>query len=255
MDQQAILADYKNLRKKGIALNSALVKTLSRDDIDMAARRLGILKRGVIAFETEDEAAVLMDYAIHEVYRDGINAVDRMLRDNPPPEGSAELRLLGSLKASRYTVVEVERTIPGFGLVGLEGTARRPVIVVDVNFSRTAQPGLSMATRLQSPGEGWSMTTGASLPLTHEALERLITANSKYQRQHGHEPPEGDGTTMIIRECLKAGVSQNVSYADPGAPLPREAPNAPIRRGGEKIGRNDPCPCGSGKKYKKCCGA
>lgn len=28
----------------------------------------------------------------------------------------------------------------------------------------------------------------------------------------------------------------------------------PIRKG-EKIGRNDPCPCGSGKKYKKCCGA
>ncbi len=23
----------------------------------------------------------------------------------------------------------------------------------------------------------------------------------------------------------------------------------------EKTGRNDPCPCGSGKKYKKCCGA
>ncbi len=22
----------------------------------------------------------------------------------------------------------------------------------------------------------------------------------------------------------------------------------------EKVGRNDPCPCGSGKKYKKCCG-
>jgi preprotein translocase subunit SecA len=27
------------------------------------------------------------------------------------------------------------------------------------------------------------------------------------------------------------------------------------RRAGEKIGRNDPCPCGSGKKYKKCHGA
>jgi len=26
-------------------------------------------------------------------------------------------------------------------------------------------------------------------------------------------------------------------------------------RQSEKIGRNDPCPCGSGKKYKKCCGA
>jgi preprotein translocase subunit SecA len=27
-----------------------------------------------------------------------------------------------------------------------------------------------------------------------------------------------------------------------------------VRRSGEKIGRNDPCPCGSGRKYKKCCG-
>jgi preprotein translocase subunit SecA len=28
-----------------------------------------------------------------------------------------------------------------------------------------------------------------------------------------------------------------------------------VRRNGRKIGRNEPCPCGSGKKYKKCCGA
>lgn len=28
-----------------------------------------------------------------------------------------------------------------------------------------------------------------------------------------------------------------------------------VRNEGPKIGRNDPCPCGSGKKYKKCCGA
>ena len=29
---------------------------------------------------------------------------------------------------------------------------------------------------------------------------------------------------------------------------------APIRREGPKVGRNDPCPCGSGRKYKQCCG-
>ena len=29
----------------------------------------------------------------------------------------------------------------------------------------------------------------------------------------------------------------------------------PIRRDAPKVGRNDPCPCGSGKKFKKCCGA
>ena len=33
------------------------------------------------------------------------------------------------------------------------------------------------------------------------------------------------------------------------------APVKTIVRDGEKVGRNDPCPCGSGKKYKKCCGA
>jgi hypothetical protein len=53
------------------------------------------------------------------------------------------------------------------------------------------------------------------------------------------------------------------------APLPHgdEAPRQPARVGGDdaavktvrrdepKVGRNDPCPCGSGKKYKKCHGA
>jgi preprotein translocase subunit SecA len=32
------------------------------------------------------------------------------------------------------------------------------------------------------------------------------------------------------------------------------AKRAPVIRKAEKVGRNDPCPCGSGKKYKKCCG-
>ena len=30
--------------------------------------------------------------------------------------------------------------------------------------------------------------------------------------------------------------------------------NSPYIRSGKKVGRNDPCPCGSGKKYKQCCG-
>ncbi|MCF8062593.1 MAG: preprotein translocase subunit SecA [Deltaproteobacteria bacterium] len=34
-----------------------------------------------------------------------------------------------------------------------------------------------------------------------------------------------------------------------------EGPPAQVKREGEKIGRNAPCPCGSGRKYKKCCGA
>ena len=39
--------------------------------------------------------------------------------------------------------------------------------------------------------------------------------------------------------------------AEPAVAAPRQA----VVRQGPKVGRNDPCPCGSGKKYKKCCGA
>ena len=35
----------------------------------------------------------------------------------------------------------------------------------------------------------------------------------------------------------------------------RQGDNVTVVRSTPKVGRNDPCPCGSGKKYKKCCGA
>jgi preprotein translocase subunit SecA len=41
--------------------------------------------------------------------------------------------------------------------------------------------------------------------------------------------------------------------AEAPEPPPQKSARVPVRVG-EKIGRNDPCPCGSGKKYKKCCG-
>ena len=47
----------------------------------------------------------------------------------------------------------------------------------------------------------------------------------------------------------------NGSAVPSAAKVPeREKKQEPVRKG-ETIGRNDPCPCGSGKKYKKCCGA
>ncbi len=44
--------------------------------------------------------------------------------------------------------------------------------------------------------------------------------------------------------------ARNITY---GAPEKSEAKRQPVITS-QKIGRNDPCPCGSGKKYKKCCG-
>ncbi|SKA64601.1 preprotein translocase subunit SecA [Desulfobaculum bizertense] len=45
---------------------------------------------------------------------------------------------------------------------------------------------------------------------------------------------------------------KNVTYAGGGES--EAAKKKPMKREEPKVGRNDPCPCGSGKKYKKCCG-
>jgi len=42
------------------------------------------------------------------------------------------------------------------------------------------------------------------------------------------------------------------SEADAAEQQPVRA--APFVRDDRKVGRNEPCPCGSGKKYKQCCG-
>ena len=43
---------------------------------------------------------------------------------------------------------------------------------------------------------------------------------------------------------------QQLTYSGSGEPQKKK----PVKRADKKIGRNAPCPCGSGKKYKKCCG-
>jgi preprotein translocase subunit SecA len=38
------------------------------------------------------------------------------------------------------------------------------------------------------------------------------------------------------------------------AQMSSDSKRTPIKKSTTKVGRNDPCPCGSGKKYKHCCG-
>ncbi len=60
-----------------------------------------------------------------------------------------------------------------------------------------------------------------------------------------------------VRMIFVARVAQREQVAKPtsesGAAGAEEAKPQPVKKGA-KVGRNDPCPCGSGKKYKKCCG-
>lgn len=56
----------------------------------------------------------------------------------------------------------------------------------------------------------------------------------------------------LVLELNRFTKSQRLE-ARAASPFPANWPVAPVQGG--KVGRNDPCPCGSGKKYKKCCGA
>ena len=49
------------------------------------------------------------------------------------------------------------------------------------------------------------------------------------------------------------GAKQQAAPEGGGEAADDDAKQEPVRRAGAKVGRNDPCPCGSGKKYKKCC--
>jgi len=55
-----------------------------------------------------------------------------------------------------------------------------------------------------------------------------------------------DNPTVDVHQVLNAIYAEEVA-----PPSPQTAP--PPTEGGAKVGRNDPCPCDSGKKYKKCC--
>jgi hypothetical protein len=61
---------------------------------------------------------------------------------------------------------------------------------------------------------------------------------------------------MHFWPCFRDRQSSSTVHAapewTPKIPVPH---SSPIRRDSPKIGRNEPCPCGSNKKYKKCCGA
>lgn len=60
----------------------------------------------------------------------------------------------------------------------------------------------------------------------------------------------GDTPQSMREDAEFSRVDGNWYYVDGHVHGPE-----PFQRESPKVGRNEPCPCGSGKKYKKCCGA
>jgi hypothetical protein len=132
------------------------------------------------------------------------------------------------------------------------------------------------ATLDREPGEVWDALGNSCLDLhPEEVLSELQRAYNEELISEDSFGPEDieralvlgkDGILRQLREgphrrLLIDDVEQEMRWmtgfdVEPEEPLRRPAPMGveTFVRSGPKIGRNDPCPCGSGKKYKKCCG-
>ena len=80
-----------------------------------------------------------------------------------------------------------------------------------------------------------------------------VTVETKTERHAIMEAETASKSEFVDDESVR--VMQGQGQLPEGAQVPeRESKPETVRRDAPKVGRNDPCPCGSGKKYKACCG-
>ncbi len=103
--------------------------------------------------------------------------------------------------------------------------------------------------------EGFELFQGM-LERINENMFRMLTRLRIEPRQpEDQEGPGGEAPReQPQHEFTHKEKKQNLAYSS--GPSGNGAKPAPVqaRRSADQVGRNDPCPCGSGKKYKKCCG-
>jgi uncharacterized protein len=105
---------------------------------------------------------------------------------------------------------------------------------------------------------GWALSSQEWLRPGNEALKKL-TFPILYLSGAFREEAEAKGK-VFVEEEEDYKVQQDCIDILPGAAQAiynfwrERRATPPVRRDAPKIGRNDPCPCGSGKKFKQCCG-
>jgi preprotein translocase subunit SecA len=97
--------------------------------------------------------------------------------------------------------------------------------------------------------EAFGLFTQMLEAIDEETIELMFKLQPAQQEQAAKGRPE-KRMQAVHQSTVGMGYAdtQPAEEVAPGKPKP-------VKRIGKKVGRNDPCPCGSGKKYKKCCGA
>jgi len=84
-----------------------------------------------------------------------------------------------------------------------------------------------------------------------QAFEKFLSTLPQFLMRE-QEPPSPGPVPGRRPERIGGGPGGNGEMGDNGEDVKLEL--APVRREMPKVGRNEPCPCGSGKKFKNCCG-
>ena len=104
---------------------------------------------------------------------------------------------------------------------------------------------------LERPSDSGAMPEGVSGQGPEAGVPSVITGG----RGGNGRPPRQVATSVDeIEEAFQRKKKRELEQARMAGSGDMQTVQQVVRSG-EKIGRNDPCPCGSGKKYKKCCGA
>ncbi len=109
---------------------------------------------------------------------------------------------------------------------------------------------------LERPPDSSAMPGGSPESLTGHGPESRVPSLITGGRGGGNGRPPRQIATSVddIEEAFQRKKKRELEQARMAGAGDMQTVQQ-IVRSGEKIGRNDPCPCGSGKKYKKCCGA
>jgi preprotein translocase subunit SecA len=109
---------------------------------------------------------------------------------------------------------------------------------------------------LERPPDSGTMPSGHPEGLTGQGPESGVPSLITGGRGGGNGRPPRQIATSVddIEEAFQRKKKRELEQARMAGAGDMQTVQQ-IVRSGEKIGRNDPCPCGSGKKYKKCCGA
>ncbi|MCJ7458194.1 MAG: preprotein translocase subunit SecA [candidate division Zixibacteria bacterium] len=102
---------------------------------------------------------------------------------------------------------------------------------------------------LEYKKEAFQMFAGMVDKVDEEALSLIYKLQVREKEEQARKKEPEKRLQAIHQEAAGMGYSttNQAEEVAPGKPKPVKV--------GQKVGRNDPCPCGSGKKYKKCCGA